>query len=161
MQLESYVTQVRDQLVATAALGDDRVRDVAAALAAAATPAVQLALMTALAEAADEITAALLETPGAPVVSIRVETDEVRVEVVNSASESPAAPPPDAGDTSARVSLRLSDALKAGIEAAAARDNVSVNTWLIRAATSSLTSAAGAFNHHGGHTHRVTGWVTG
>ena len=49
--------------------------------------------------------------------------------------EEPSAPPPAAGgeDASARITLRLSEALKAAVEAAAAREGVSVNTWIVRA----------------------------
>ena len=39
----------------------------------------------------------------------------------------------------ARISLRLPEGLKASIDAAAAREGVSVNTWLVRALTRSLT----------------------
>ena len=34
---------------------------------------------------------------------------------------------------SARITLRLSEALKTSVEAAAAREGVSVNTWIVRA----------------------------
>ena len=36
-------------------------------------------------------------------------------------------------DLSARITLRLPDSLKSSIETAAAREGVSVNTWLVRA----------------------------
>jgi len=59
--------------------------------------------------------------------------------------EEPSAPAPAAGadDASARITLRLSETLKASVEAAAAREGVSVNTWIIRAlgrATSAPTT---------------------
>src|ERR1700756_4509415 len=43
------------------------------------------------------------------------------------------APPAATGDVElvARISLRLPEALKAAVEAAAAREGVSVNTWLV------------------------------
>ena len=81
MQIDSYVEQVRDQLVAAAALGDDRVHQVANALASAALPAVRLAVLGALAAAADEITAALLDSPGSPTVAVHLDADEVRIAV--------------------------------------------------------------------------------
>ena len=43
----------------------------------------------------------------------------------------------------ARISLRLPEALKAGIEIAATREGVSVNTWIVRA-LSRVSSAAPA-----------------
>ena len=38
-----------------------------------------------------------------------------------------------AEDTSARITLRLPETLKASVEAAAAREGVSVNSWLVQA----------------------------
>jgi hypothetical protein len=161
MELHSHVTQVRSHLEAAAALGDERTREVAAALASAAEPAVQLALVSALSAAADEITAALLDLPATPAVSARVTEAGVRFDV-RAEQETP--PPPDDSDTSARISLRLGEALKADIEAAARTESVSVNTWLVRAASSALTGARGPTrssrtdprDHH-----HITGWING
>ena len=119
MELEGYVNQVQQQLAAAAALGDDRVREIASALASAAEPAVRLAILGALAGAADEITAALLDSPGSPAVAVHLDGDEVRVAVTSGGGEP--APPvtatrTDEGDASARISLRLSEALKTEID---------------------------------------------
>jgi HicB-like protein involved in pilus formation len=169
MQIDDYVQQVHDQLTASAALGDERTQQIAATVAAAATPAVRLAIMAALGAAADEITAALLDTPGAPTVAVRLDADTVRIEVLGGEPEPATAPRPDDGDTSARISLRLSEALKSDVEAAAAREGVSVNTWLVRAAGAALTPAwpmggagwADAARRHGHNAHRMTGWING
>ena len=45
---------------------------------------------------------------------------------------------------SARITFRLPDALKGRIEAAAAAQHLSVNTWLVRAASQALDSPSGA-----------------
>ena len=167
MQLDGYVDQVQDQLVAAAALGDDRAREIAAALANAAAPAVRLAVLTALAAAADEVTAALLDHPGSPVVAIALDVDEIRIAVTAGLGEPPQPPRPDEGDASARISLRLSEALKAEVDDAAAGAGVSVNTWLVRAATTALASggvtsqAGGGRVQRAGSTQRVTGWIAG
>ena len=70
----------------------------------------------------------------------------------------------DESDATARISLRLSEALKAQIEAAARNRSVSVNSWLVQAATAALAEPAS----HGwgrswtaGPAHRVTGWING
>ena len=42
----------------------------------------------------------------------------------------------------ARITLRLPEPLKASIEAAAAREGVSVNTWLVRALGRAVTGQA-------------------
>ena len=76
MELTTYVHQVQKHLSAAAALGDEQTRNTADALATAAEPAMRLAVLAALSAAADEITAALLDSPGAPAVSVRL--DHVR-----------------------------------------------------------------------------------
>src|SRR5690242_9150510 len=135
MELQTYLAQVRTHLDAAAALGDERVREIAAALGAAAEASVQLVLVSALSAAADEITAALLDVPGVPAVTARLVSDaggtDVQFDVRS--EQAAAAPPPDDSDASARISLRLGEALKAEIEAAAKADATSVNTWLVRA----------------------------
>jgi uncharacterized protein (DUF1778 family) len=173
MHLDHHLAQVHDQLGAAAALGDDRTREVAAALATAATPVVRLAIISALTEAADEITAALLDYPGAPDVSVRLEGEEVSVDV---RAMAPVDDPPDArrddGDTSARISLRLSEALKTDIDAAAESEGVSVNTWLVRAASAALRPApfsatfgpnvqTGRGRRRQDTQQRITGWING
>ena len=90
------------------------------------------------------------------------------------AREAPAAAEPraDDSDNTARISLRLPESLKTDVEAAAARDGVSVNTWLVRAADTALAptwsnaarmaaSWAESAGKHGGSSHRVTGWING
>ena len=162
MELQSYTTQVQEQLVAAAGLGDERAQQTAAVLARAAEPAIRLALLAALTGVADEITAALLDVPGAPAVSVRLDGDTVRVDVRAAAPEVDEPARVDDADTSARISLRLSESLKADVDAAAARDGVSVNTWLVRAASSALAGRGprGA-GTRGRDTHRITGWING
>ena len=162
MELDEYVAQVQAQLAATAALADERTQHVADTLAAAAGPAIRLASMTALSRAADELTAALLDAPGAPAVTARLDGGEVRIEVAAARPEV-SVPRTDEGEASARISLRLSDALKSDIDAAAAAAGISVNTWLVRAAAGALTGPPAApWNPHAGRgAHRVTGWING
>jgi predicted HicB family RNase H-like nuclease len=61
---------------------------------------------------------------------------EVRLEagdpVLSFLDEAPAPPAYPAEDTSARITLRLPEALKGSVEAAAAREGVSVNSWLVQ-----------------------------
>jgi hypothetical protein len=53
-----------------------------------------------------------------------------------------APPPPIDGEEGAmtRINLRLPEQLKTGIEQAAARDRLSVNAWLVRAAGAALAN---------------------
>ncbi len=164
MELDTYVDQVRAQLAGAAALGDDRTRQTADALSTAAEPAIRLAVLAAVSAAADEITAALLDQPGSYTVSVRLDGGELRVDVRGESGSAPTAPAPDEdADPTARISLRLSDALKAEIETAARSTAVSVNTWLIRCAANALTNAASrpAEPRTHGSGHRITGWING
>ncbi|TSE00971.1 hypothetical protein FOS14_04170 [Skermania sp. ID1734] len=158
MLLEPYVEQVHRQLEAAAALGDERTKQTAAALAGAAESAVRLAILSAVTDAAHEMTAALIDADahGAPAISTQLDGDELRIHVAASPAPEPQS---DDGDANARISLRLSDALKAEIERAANRESVSVNTWLVRTARAGLSLRTTSY---GKQTHgRVTGWVTG
>lgn len=164
MELEPYVAQVAAHLASAAALGDERTRVTADALAAAAEPAMRLALLAAVSAAADEITAGLLDSPAAAQVAVRLDGTDLRIEV--SSGQPEAAPAPaDEAEATARISLRLSDALKADIESAARADSVSVNTWLVRAAAGALRRAgdrAGWSREPWDRTgHRITGWING
>jgi hypothetical protein len=188
MQLDHHLNAVHDQLIAAAALGDDRTREIAGTLAGTATSAVRLALIGAVSQAADEATAALLDYPGAPAVAARLDGDEITLEVRATGPDAAGAEQRrDDGEPSARISLRLSETLKADIDAAAERDGVSVNTWLVRAATAALEpkpfgphvfggvgaggwrfdpfSAASAGTDFGGkrrgNQHHITGWIDG
>jgi hypothetical protein len=164
MELEPYVRQVRTQLAAAAALGDEATREIADALTTAAGPAMRLALLAAATAIADDITAALLDTPAAPSVSIRLNGDDLDVEVRPSGPGEAAATATVAaedGDSTARISLRLPETLKAQIESEARDHGISVNTWILRAAASALSVAA---RSAGGTTrpgHRLTGWING
>lgn len=163
-----YVTQVQAQLAAAAALGDESTRTVAAALAAAAEPAIRLAVLSAVSAAADEITAALLDTAAAPSVSVHLDGEDIRVSVrARDSHEMQAEGEPTAtsdADATARITLRLTDALKNQVEDAARREAVSVNTWLVRAATAAVSRTGGQGRRAGrsdAGTFHVTGWVTG
>lgn len=175
MLLQPHVTAVQEQLRAAAALGDERTEQIADALATAAAPAVRLAVLNAVAGAADEITAALLDYPGAPAISARLDGDEIGVEV--HATSTPAVdadePRRDEGEATARISLRLTEALKSEIDAAAEQEGISVNTWLVRAAGAALRpapfgpnfpfnfAAGGRSRGWGGNQHHVSGWING
>ncbi|HEY2834513.1 MAG TPA: hypothetical protein VGJ14_18985 [Sporichthyaceae bacterium] len=163
MQVQPYVIQVQDQLAAAAALGDERVRATATALAAAADPAVRLAVLTAVSAAADEITAALLDLPGAPAVAVRTDGQDLHIEVRTEAADlnpgGPVTAPGEDAEHSARISLRLPEALKTQIEQAARAESISVNTWFLRAAGRALSGPEAIARRVTGG--RITGWING
>jgi hypothetical protein len=164
MELEPYVNQVRTQLAAAAALGDDATRATAAALTTAAGPAVRLALLGAATSLGDDITAALLDIPGAPAVSVRLNGDELDIEVRRFEPGDAAVAAPvgaEDGDSTARISLRLPETLKAQIEGAAREQGVSVNTWILRAAATALSDSTWGSGGRMRPGHRLTGWING
>ena len=71
--------------------------------------------------------------------------------------EAEEAAPQASGDLElvARISLRLPEPLKAAVEAAAAREGVSVNTWLVRSITRLVSSGGGGRRGPG---NRLTGF---
>ncbi len=153
MELEPYVSQVQEQLLAAARLGDDRTRETAASLAAAAGPALRLAVLGAVSGAVAEISAQL---EGA-VANAYLDGDDITVALTR-AGVSPDLPL-DEGDASARISLRLSESLKAQVEGAARQQAISVNTWLVRAAAAALGNGPGRVPT--GNPHHLTGWING
>ena len=133
MQLESHIQAMQQELAAAAALGDEATADAARRMADALQATLHLHLLDLLGEAALEI--------GSQIESGRV---EVRLagrdpELVVITDE-----PSDAGQVGAgeefsgRISLRLPESLKAAVEAAAAREGVSTNAWLVRSIARTL-----------------------
>jgi hypothetical protein len=165
MQTERFVDQVQTQLAAAGALGDDSTRATVDALVTAAGPAIRLALLSAGAALADEITAALLDIAAAPLVSVRFDGEDLRVEVrpsgTGGAADDTSATSPDEAENTARISLRLPDTLKAQVETAARQEGVSVNTWIVRAASSAVAGSGQGTRRASGHNHRVSGWING
>lgn len=151
MDLNGYVADLRHQLSIAAAAGGDDARDLAERLTAPLDAAARLVLLDALSAAAGEITSEL--APGSVEVRLRgrepefvvtpaptsAPTDDVTSDVTRAAT--PSRDIPDDG-TTARVTLRIPEQLKQRAEAAAARDGVSVNNWLVRAVAAALDADA-------------------
>ena len=139
MDIGRYVAQLRDDLGAAAAAGDEQTRRTAALLGAAVEPAARLALMNALADLAAEITTAL----GDRTVEVRLDGRDVRVAVGPEPVAEPPPPPPrgpgvDTGDIS-RITLRLVEQIKGQAEQAASAQGVSLNSWLAQAVQGALS----------------------
>lgn len=147
MNLDSYVARLRDDLTAAAALGDDRTRDTAAALAAAVEPATRLLLLSALTEFAGEVSSVLESRT----VKVRLEGTEVGVDIARTTASAAGAEDKNtttAEDISAafddatgdisRVTLRLMDQIKSKAEEAASQNGVSLNSWVSQAVQGAL-----------------------
>ncbi|MBT2231470.1 hypothetical protein [Nonomuraea sp. NEAU-A123] len=168
MDLAPYVDQLRRELTIAAEAGGEDARALAERLALTLEPATRLALLEALSAAADEITRDL--APGS--VEVRLRGPDPGFVVMPppvgqpfgepghaGAAERGARPPDvDEGGTS-RISLRVPEQLKPRIEDAAARDGLSVNTWLVRAVSAALEPDGGG-RRAGPRTLRShSGWV--
>jgi HicB family len=127
MELQPYVERLQADLADIAAVGDDAVAAAAERLSAAIRASAGMRLLDALSEAALEVSAQL---PSGH-VEVRVAGGDPSMVYVPGAELEPAAPSTE--DFSARITLRLPDALKSSVDAAAAREGVSVNTWIVRA----------------------------
>jgi hypothetical protein len=141
MDIGRYVAQLRDDLTAAAAAGDEQTQRTAALLGAAIEPAARLALMNAFADLAAEITTEL----GDRTVEVRLDGRDIRVAVgpEHVADATPPPPPPrgpgmDTGDIS-RITLRLVEQIKGQAEQAAASQGVSLNSWVAQAVQGALS----------------------
>jgi hypothetical protein len=144
MDLTPYVENLRRELAVAAEAGGEDARALAERLTAPLDPAIRLMLLDALSAAAADITREL--APGS--VELRLRSGEPDFVVTTPADEPPerpaaALPPPDEDDGPvARINLRLPEQLKAGVEQAAARERLSVNAWLVRAAAAAVANDA-------------------
>lgn len=158
MDLQPYIDSVRHELSVAARAGGDDAAELADRLTAPLESALHLALLDALSGAAAEITREL--APRSVDVRLRGRDPEFIVgdPLDEAPDELPAAEPVSADDGATwRVTLRLPESLRPTVEAAARRDGVSLNAWLVRAAAA---AAAPATRGSGKTSSRhVTGWV--
>ncbi|MCP2280123.1 toxin-antitoxin system HicB family antitoxin [Nocardia amikacinitolerans] len=134
MDLNKYTAQLRENLVAAAALGDEKTQATAAALASATEASARLVLLAALSELAGEVSSALEDRT----VRVSVDGTDATVDVrKNPSAEEHPTFEEMTGDIS-RVTLRLVEQMKAKAEEAAAASGVSLNSWLSNAVHGAL-----------------------
>jgi acylphosphatase len=148
MQIDGYVQALRDDLVRVAAVGDESTARAAELLAVALESSLGRRLQEALGEAALELSSQLDNGR----IEVRIAGGDPELVLVRD-DGAPAEPPADEAFT-ARITLRLPESLKGRLEAAATREGVSVNTWLVHV----LTHAAEPRGHSGGSRRRLTGY---
>jgi HicB family len=157
MNLTTYAERLRRELAVAAEAGGEDARALAERLTAPLESAVRLMLLEALSDAADEITREL--APGSVELRLRSGEPEFVVTGDEPAPEPPPAPPETEEGATARINLRLPEQLKADVEQAAARERLSVNSWLIRA-TAAAVAQEGRPSQRGGRIGQAyTGWV--
>ncbi|HZN43274.1 MAG TPA: hypothetical protein VFC08_06050 [Actinomycetota bacterium] len=150
MELTPYVESIHAQLDAAAEAGGEDARELAKRLAAPLDSAIRLALQDALSSAAEEITVEL--APGSVELRLRgrepqfVVTPPPSATADEESSEQDVPPPPsvEGDDAIARINVRMPEHLKARVEQAAEIEGLSVNAWLVRAASARLGRREGA-----------------
>jgi HicB-like protein involved in pilus formation len=139
MQLEGHLHAIQTDLASAAALGDESTAEAARRLSEALGSTLHLRLLDVLGEAAAEIGPQL----GAGRVEVRLAgRDPELVVVADEATE-----PVEVGageELKGRITLRLPETIKAAVEAAADREGISTNAWLVRTIAHALHSTATA-----------------
>jgi hypothetical protein len=148
MKMSLAVEGLRSDIIAVAELGDDVVAEVAERIAALLTRSASSRILDLLSDVAAELSAELPEGR----VEIRLVGDDVEFAYVD---ERPTTPEGD-DELSSRITLRLSDRLKARVEESAARDGISVNGWILRTLDRG-TSPSNVRKSHGGSSLRGYG----
>jgi hypothetical protein len=155
MELDHYLESVRRSVENATALADDQTRSVAQRLGATLDDAGRLALISALSDAAGEISREL--SPGsvelrmaggrpefvvtpAPSQLTGTDDEDLDDDVAGPAAEELA---PDADEPTARITLRLPMSVKNKVDEAAAAEGISSNAWLMRTVMTSLTGRGG------------------
>ena len=128
MQITTYVEALREDLASLASLGDESMARAGERVAAALESSLRLRLLDVLAAAAEELSQ---QIPDVRAELRLVSGEPVLAFVPDERGPSPSVVVGD--DLQARISLRLPEALKARVDAAAAQEGISVNAWLVQA----------------------------
>jgi predicted DNA binding CopG/RHH family protein len=127
MEMAQFLESLETDLDRIAAVGDDAVSQAAGRLNQALRASAGMRLLDALGVAAVEISAQL------PAGHVEVRMSGQDPNLVYVEEEQAAAQAPTEDETSARITLRLPEGLKGQVEAAASREGISVNAWIVRA----------------------------
>jgi hypothetical protein len=150
VQLQRFVDSLKADLTAVAELGDEATADAAGRLVVTLQASVGLRLLDALSEAALELNEKL---PSGH-VEVRLSGQDPELVYVGEEPEEPAAGAESA--YTARITLRLPEQLKVSIEAAASREGISVNSWIVRALMRATSAGGGPAVQSG---NRLTGYA--
>ena len=152
MQLDGHVQAIQTDLANAAALGDEATAEAARRLAEALGSTLQLRLLDVLGEAAAEIGPQL----GTGRVDVRLAGRDPELVVVS--EETTETVQMGTGEElKGRITLRLPETVKAAVEAAADKEGISTNAWLVRTIAHALHSAATAR----GRRNRLQGFAQG
>jgi hypothetical protein len=150
VQLQRFIDSLKADLTAVAELGDEATADAAGRLVVTLQASVGLRLLDALSEAALELNDRLPTGH----VEVRLSGQDPELVYVSDEPEAPVGGGAEAAYT-ARITLRLPETLKVSIEAAASREGISVNSWIVRSLTRATTSGGSAVQSG----NRLTGYA--
>ena len=133
MKMSLVVDGLRADVISVGELGDDAVAEVADRIADLLGRSVPSRVLDLLSEVAAEVSAELPDGR----VEIRVAGDDIALAYVEDAGAGSAGSDVEGAgdrdrDMSARITLRLSESLKARVEEGAAREGISVNAFIVR-----------------------------
>ncbi len=176
MDLNAYVGNLGREFATLAEAGGEESRALVERLAGSLESAIRMTLLDALSAAADEITRDL--APGSVELRLRGRDPNFvvtapPVEPVQASAEGGSVTVEGTSDgvaqiaedgPIARINVRLPEQLKAAVEEAAAKEERSVNAWLVRAAFAALqrSDRDRGFEQNSGGKHgkqSFTGWV--
>ena len=133
-----HIAAIQADLAAAASLGDEATTEAARRISDALGSSLHLRLLDVLGEAALDVNGQL----PAGHVEVRLAGREPELVFVGE-PDTAAEPQQTVGDDqTARITLRLPEALKAAVEGAADREGVSTNTWIVRALSRALEPRA-------------------
>jgi hypothetical protein len=139
MDIDRHVQAIQSDLAAASALGDEAIAAAGERLAAAVGPSLQLRLLDVLTDASLALNGQLQS--GHVEVRLAGRNPDLVLVEDQVADEEPAPTPGD--DLSARITLRLPEALKLQVEVIASSEGVSANAWIVRALARSLEPRRG------------------
>jgi hypothetical protein len=155
MLMSEHVRSLRSSVAAIAALGDPATAAAGERIAVALEGTFRVHLLDVLAEAVQEIDAQV--TAGR--VDLRIEAGEPVLVFTGSQPDGAAEATTD-DPASARITLRIAEGLKTRAEEAAAREGMSLNTWLARAVGRAVAGdPPRTSDAHHGQGRRLQGWA--
>jgi hypothetical protein len=138
MELSRHLLAIQGDLVAAAALGGEDAAEAGRRLSAAVESSLQLRLL----DVVTDVSLALNAQLASGHVEVRLAGRDPELVLVDDEAGPEPAPPAPGDDTSARITLRLPEALKLQVEAAASLEGVSTNAWIVRSLARSLEPRA-------------------
>ena len=131
MNISAILDSLRSDVQTTAEGGDQKTGEAVIRIGRLLEASVRVELMDAMSEAAAELSE---ELPTGR-VEVRVAGSDISLTFVRDQDEPDESP---VDEDSARITLRLPESLKTAAEVSAARQGMSTNAWLVRAAKRAL-----------------------